>query len=82
MISLFSEKIFSGGHPRGSETGFHDGGLEEMAQGAAQTQTVKTRQNTCNGVAESVKKGWRNAGRNSPGPPTGRPKTADSPRLA
>ena len=51
-----------GGGLDAGEIGFHHGGLEEMAQGAAQRQTVKTRQNACHRAAESVKKGRRNAG--------------------
>src|SRR5438034_6691393 len=40
----------------GVEVGFHDGGLEEMAEGAAQAQPVETRQNACDRSTESVKK--------------------------
>ena len=46
----------------GIEIGFHDRGLEEMPECATQAQSVKARQNTCNRVAKSVKKGRRNAG--------------------
>jgi hypothetical protein len=46
----------------GVEISFHDGGLEEMTERAAQAQPVKTGQYACHGMTESVKKGWRNAG--------------------
>jgi hypothetical protein len=44
------------------EIGFHDRGLEEMPERAAQARPIKAGQNTCNRVAKSVKKGRRNAG--------------------
>ena len=46
----------------GVEIGFHDGWLEEMAQRAAQSQSVKAGQNACNRIAKSVKKSRRDAG--------------------
>jgi hypothetical protein len=46
----------------GIELGFHDGGLEEMVQRAAQAQPVQAGQNTCYGMTESVRKGRRDAG--------------------
>ena len=45
----------------GVEVSFHDGGLEEVAQRATQTQPVETRQNACYRSAKSVKKSWRDA---------------------